>query len=211
MQDEAWELEHGAQQLGLELGQADQKRLVSFLDLVDQWNPSAGITTIPRKDAVRLHLLDSLAVSPLLGGAKRVADLGSGGGFPGIPLAIVNPETQFLLVDSNRRRASFLSHVKRHFSLDNVEVLRSDVKEVRGEPFDLVLSRAFRDPAVFVGLASPLLSPGGFLIVMVSGRTSQEIEDFCGSCQVELDGCSQFTLPGGSEARTILRVRPLEL
>jgi 16S rRNA (guanine527-N7)-methyltransferase len=203
------ELIEGTQALGLSLDSTHVERLIAFLDLVDRWNPSAGITTIPREQAVRLHLLDSLAVGGVLGDPGLVADLGTGGGFPGIPMAIIRPDVSFTLIDSHRRRTSFLSQVKRELGLPNVEVHRSDVRELSGPSFDLVMSRAFRDPEVFLALALPLLKEGGSCVVMMAARTDTQIEELCEQARLELLASRCFTLPAGDERRTILRVRPL--
>ena len=107
----------GAEQLGVSLTPEVATRLLGFLELLYAWNDFAGFTAVDRRDAVRLHLLDSLAVAPMLTGARHIADLGSGAGLPGIPLATYLGGAMFTLVESKRRRCSFLREVVRQHEL----------------------------------------------------------------------------------------------
>ena len=152
-------LADGARELGLELTEEQAGRLIAHLDLLDDWNARMNLTAIrERGQQVTKHVLDSLSVRPFLRG-ERIADVGSGAGFPGIPLAIVEPARRFTLIESTGKKCRFLEHVRDTLALPNVEVV-----QVRGEAFrpevrfDTVLARAVGPLAELVRFAAPLLA-----------------------------------------------------
>lgn len=157
----------GARALGLELTEQQAGRLVSHLDLLDEWNSRINLTAIrDRPSQVTKHVLDSLAVRPFLRGT-RVADVGSGAGFPGIPLAIVEPRRRFTLIDSTGKKCRFLEAVRDALELSNVEIVQGRAESLRpGHRFDTVLARAVGPLADLVRFAGPLLAGGGRLLAM---------------------------------------------
>lgn len=145
-QRHAEELAHGAQALGVDLSAQQQEQLLAYLALLIKWNKAYNLTAVRNPDEmVSRHLLDSLSVLPFV--AERGAswlDVGSGGGMPGIPLAILFPERQFTLLDSNGKKTRFLTQVKLELKLANLEVIHSRVEEFRPDvPFAGICSRAF--------------------------------------------------------------------
>ena len=162
----------GARQLGVELSPDAAASMVRYLDHFYSWNDYAGFTSIDRRDGVRLHLLDSLSIAPELAAARSITDLGSGGGMPGIPLAISLPDARVTLVESKRRRCSFLREAIRQLDLQaRVTVEERDATQLApGVPPDAVIARAFLPPAELLALASTLLRTDGLLIIMAGGR-----------------------------------------
>ena len=145
-QRHAEELIQGARELGVELSEPQQQQLLAYLGLLIKWNKAYNLTAVRDPDEmVSRHLLDSLSVVPFV--AERGdswLDVGSGGGMPGIPLAIMFPERRFTLLDSNGKKTRFLVQVKLELKLDNLEVVHSRVEAYRPErPFDGISSRAF--------------------------------------------------------------------
>jgi 16S rRNA (guanine527-N7)-methyltransferase len=208
---EARHLLDGAAQLGLALTVDDASRLLSFLDLFYSWNAYAGFTSISRPEAVRLHLLDSLALVPYLAGADLAVDLGSGGGMPGLPLAICLPTVRFALVESRRRRCSFLREAIRQLDLgSSVDVFESDARRLGSmitEVADVVVARAFVGPEELCRIAHPLLKTSGRLVVMAGDR---EVSLPKGPTSLfALDSSRRFGLPGGTERRSIAVARRL--
>ncbi|MFQ5473895.1 MAG: 16S rRNA (guanine(527)-N(7))-methyltransferase RsmG, partial [Dehalococcoidia bacterium] len=132
--DEGRRLRCGAEQLGIDLSEQAAAKLIAFLECLYLWNKSAGLTTIERSEAVRLHLLDSLTALPLLGRCVAIADLGSGPGLPGIPLAIALPASRLVLVESRRRKCSFLAETIRELGLENCRVEQADARRYGGSP-----------------------------------------------------------------------------
>ncbi|HWV08003.1 MAG TPA: 16S rRNA (guanine(527)-N(7))-methyltransferase RsmG [Pseudomonas sp.] len=142
----AEELIDGARELGLELSARQQEQLLAYLALLIKWNKAYNLTAVRDPDEmVSRHLLDSLSVVPYVAEAgDNWLDVGSGGGMPGIPLAIMFPERRFTLLDSNGKKTRFLVQVKLELNLDNLEVIHSRVEAFTPEqPFTGISSRAF--------------------------------------------------------------------
>ena len=167
-------LHEGARSLGIELDVEQAGRLIAHLDLLDDWNSRMNLTAIrDRPSQLTKHLLDSLSVRPFLRGT-RIADVGSGAGFPGIPLAIVEPGRHFALIESTGKKCRFLEHVRDTLGLGNVEVVQSRAEAFRPETrFDTVLARAVGPVADLVKNAGALVAGGGRLLAM-KGRYPEE-------------------------------------
>ncbi len=142
----AEELSLGARSLGVALSDAQHGQLLAYLALLVKWNKAYNLTAVRDPDEmVSRHLLDSLSVVPFVAaGGARWLDVGSGGGMPGVPLAILFPERQFTLLDSNGKKTRFLTQVKLELKLANLEVIHSRVEQLQPpQPFDGIVSRAF--------------------------------------------------------------------
>jgi 16S rRNA (guanine527-N7)-methyltransferase len=149
--------------------------LARFLELLERWNRVHNLTGIRNRDElVDRHLAESLALAPFVVG-PRACDIGSGAGLPGIPLAVVLPGISFALIESRRKRASFLRQARAALGLDNVEVLNARAEDVATGPFDTVLARAVAPPAELLGLAGPLVAPGGRLVLLSGEDKGREI------------------------------------
>src|ERR1700758_1724736 len=119
--------------LGVTLTPADAGRLLALLDELERWNRSYNLTAIAsREQMITHHLLDSLSISPDLAG-ERIADVGTGAGFPGLPLALANPARQFSLIDSNGKKVRFVAHAARTLELRNVTAVHSRAEGLRPE------------------------------------------------------------------------------
>lgn len=178
----AIDLAGGIQGLGLGLSPAQTVQLEAYLDLLDRWNRIHNLTAIrDRAQMVTLHLLDSLAVVPHLRG-PRVLDVGSGGGLPGIPLAIARPEFDVTLLDANHKKAAFLNQAVAELRLANVRVAAERVESWdTAQRFDTIVSRAFADLGEFATLAGRLLADGGCLAAMKGVHPFDEIERLPGA------------------------------
>lgn len=142
--------------------------LRNYLLLLKKWNQAYNLTAIRElNDMVILHIFDSLAIQPLIRGS-RVLDVGSGAGFPGVPLAIANPNAEFVLVDSNGKKTRFIDEVKRNLNLDNLTIIQTRIENYRPPyPFDTIVSRAFSDISTFMKLTKHCLaSDGGIWLAM---------------------------------------------
>lgn len=176
----------GIEDLGLELSTSNIADLELFLQEMGRWNQVHNLTAIEgEKDSIRLHLIDSIAVLPVLrqflhGPAPRIADLGSGGGLPAIPIAIVQPEWRLSLIEVIRKKTAFLQHVRGKLKLKNIEVLCERVEDAavqQPEQFDAVISRAFTNLARFLDLSLPFLKPDGLVFAMKAKRADDEMKD----------------------------------
>lgn len=167
-------LRAGAHQLGVMLDDAQAARLIAHLDLMDEWGQRMNLTAIREREAqVTRHVLDSLSVRPWLRGS-RVLDVGSGAGFPGIPLAIVEPGREFTLLDSTGKKCRFLEAVCEQLGLANVTVVNSRAEQYRpSQRFDTVIARAVGPLVELVRNAGHLVTGGGRLLAM-KGRVPEE-------------------------------------
>ena len=160
------ELDTGLRALGLESALATP--LLAYLALLARWNATYNLTAIrdPREMLAK-HLLDSLAMQPFVRGLRTLADLGTGPGLPGIPLAIATPGLQVTLVESNGKKARFLREAARQLGLGNVQVAESRIEAFRpGTPFDAITARALATLPLILELGGHLPGPGGRLLAM---------------------------------------------
>ena len=203
--DEA--LRAGAAELGVPLDDETADRLLDFLALLYRWNRRIDLTSIDARDAVRLHLLDSLALLPRLGPAADLADLGSGAGLPGIPLALAAPHLRVTLVESKRKRCSFLLEAVRDLGIRNCTVMEEDARVLAasGRQYDAVTGRAFLAPADLVELAAPMVSAGGRILIC-GGSEPPIPEDLAqgAGAGFRVRFADELRLPGGSERRHII-------
>lgn len=176
----------GIEDLGLKLSATNIADLELFLQEMGRWNQVHNLTAIEgEKDSIRLHLIDSIAVLPVLrqfltGPSPKIADLGSGGGLPAIPIAIVQPEWQLSLIEAIRKKTAFLQHVRGKLKLKNIEVLCERVEDAAVQQpaqFDAVISRAFTNLARFLDLSLPFLKPDGLVFAMKAKRADDEMKD----------------------------------
>lgn len=155
----------GLAALGLPLDEGARARLLAYRDELARWGRAHNLTGVRDPERmVPVHLLDSLALAPLVRGA-RIADIGSGGGLPGVPLAIARPDLEVTLIEPRARRALFLAHIARTLALGNVIVERCRAEDAPpGARYDTVVTRAFGTLAEFVAAAGPLCAQGGSLL-----------------------------------------------
>ena len=165
-------LADGLAAMGLEQPPEAQAKLLAYLELLAKWNRAYNLTAV--RDPVEMiarHLLDALAVLPFVHG-MTLADLGSGAGLPGIPLAIARPDLAVTLIESNGKKARFLREAARTLPLPNVMVCEARVQDAAG-PFDMVTARAFASLADMLAWGGHLLAPGGRWLAM-KGRIDPE-------------------------------------
>ena len=170
-------LSAGASALGVPLTAEANSKLVALLDLLAKWNAVYNLTALQTRDEwIALHILDSLTAVPHVAG-ERCLDVGTGAGFPGLPLAIANPQQRWTLVDSTQKKAAFVAQAVAELGLPNVEVRRSRIEHFQpAQLFDAVISRAFADLGEFTRLAGHLVTDGGHLIAMKGRVPTNEIE-----------------------------------
>ena len=171
-------LEAGMQQMGVEYSSEQRDMLLTYLQLLMTWNKAYNLTAIRDPgEMIKLHLLDRLAVLPHVAG-RRLIDVGTGAGLPGIPLAIMCPERDFTLMDSNGKKTRFLFQARCDLGLSNLKEINSRVENHRPEvPYDAVLSRAFTSVADMVKKCSHLLSPEGLFLAMKGKFPQSELSE----------------------------------
>ena len=158
-------IKRGLVALTLESDAEVVKKLEQYLALITKWNKVTNLTSIDNPEQmVVIHLLDSLSIQPYLNG-HRILDVGSGAGLPGIPLALINQDKDFILLDSNGKKTRFMVQATIELGIKNIEVVQSRAQDFQGE-FDHVVCRAFTGTDDFVKSCSHLLAPGGSLLAM---------------------------------------------
>jgi len=195
------QLERGVAALGLALPGDALERLLDYQALLARWNAAYNLTAVrDPAEMVTRHLLDSLAILPYVHGAS-LADLGTGPGLPGIPLAIAAPGRQVLLVDSNGKKVRFLREAIRTLGLDGVRAVQSRVEQVEGS-FDCVTARAFASLADMLAWGGHLLAPGGSWLAMKGKPPDDELAGVPAGFEVR--GVHALAVPGLDAGRSLV-------
>ena len=174
----------GVAELGLTLSQQQVADLNTFLQELERWNRVHNLTSVEGEQAsIDLHLIDSIAILPIMreflsSAQVQIADLGSGGGLPAIPIAIAQPDWSISLIEAVRKKTAFLQNIKGKLGLTNASIYSDRVEQVATqEPgkYDAVISRAFTSLDRFLDLAEPFLKPGGLVFAMKAKRADEEL------------------------------------
>jgi 16S rRNA (guanine527-N7)-methyltransferase len=204
----ATQLAAGIAALGLALPEGAEEKLLAYLVLLDKWNRVYNLTAV--RDAERMvshHVLDSLAAVGFFQ-SEMVLDVGSGGGLPGIPLAIARPELQVTLIDSIAKKTAFLLQAKAELGLANLHVVTSRVEDFRPPThFDIITSRAFSDLKEFVTLTRHLLKPGGQWLAMKGLIPHEEIASL--PDWVKVSANHALLVPGLEASRHLIVLEPV--
>lgn len=203
----ASQLQEGLVALKLDLSATMQSKLLRYVALLRNWNRTYNLTAVrTESEMVTQHLLDSLSMLPALPesalAGRRWADVGSGAGLPGIPLAIARPDLEMTLIETIEKKSAFQRQAKIELGLSNVTVVRSRVEEMPGAMFDAVVSRAFAELAPFVTLAGHLLARNGRLFAMKGHVTESEMGRLPVGWAV-LD-CARLSVPGLDSQRHLI-------
>ncbi|MBO7173447.1 MAG: 16S rRNA (guanine(527)-N(7))-methyltransferase RsmG [Burkholderiaceae bacterium] len=183
-------LKKGIHQLGLECSEEQIVALERYSQLLLKWNKVYNLTSIRNPDEVLTHhILDSLSIIPiyrsLYPGSISIMDVGSGGGLPAIPLAIMCPEYQVTMVDTVGKKCAFLTQCIVELGLKNAKVLNTRVENIKNKTYDVLSSRAFASLSLFVQLTNHLLTDGGVWLAMKGVMPEQEIAELQSIVKVE--------------------------
>ena len=203
------QLVSGLAQLGLPLDAVVQRRLLDYVALLQKWNRVYNLTAVrdPQKMLVQ-HLLDSLAVLPQIHG-RRIIDVGTGPGLPGIPLALADPALDVTLLDSNHKKTTFLRQACLELGLTNATVVCEQVEAWRPEEkYDVVISRAFSDLAEFADLTLHLCGNDGVMLAMKGVYPYEELTRL--PARVALQSVEPLMVPGLDAERHLILLRPVE-
>ena len=198
-------LQSAASQFGLELSAHDEQRLLRLLDELDDWNQRMNLTAIrERSQQITKHLLDSLSIQPFVRG-ERVLDVGTGAGFPGLPLAIVNPHRHFTLLDSTGKKLKFIEHAANVLGILNVTTVHARAESYRPvERFDTVVSRAVGPVDRFVKWTGHLCVGGGRLLAMKGRYPTDELKSLPNGWK--LAAVHRLVIPGLDEERHLVEI-----
>lgn len=198
-------LKTAAASFGLSLDAAQCAALERLLSELNDWNQRLNLTAIREPDQqVTKHLLDSLSIQPFLHGA-RIADIGTGAGFPGLPLALVNPDKQFVLIDSVNKKLRFVEHAAQAMGLSNVTVQHTRAQDYKPEPrFDCVVSRAMGSIENFVKWCGHLCAGGGRLLAMKGRYPEDELKALPNGWKIA--ATHVLRIPGLDEQRHLVEI-----
>ncbi len=193
----------GIASLNQDVTEENIDQLLNFVRLMEKWNKAYNLTAVRgSEEMVRRHILDSLAILPFVEG-KRVIDIGTGAGLPGIPLAICMPEISFTLLDSNAKKTRFVQQVVLELKLNNVEICHSRVESYHPEqPFNSVLARALASLSDLVKLTAHLLSKDGVLLAMKGQLSDSELAEIRAQKSV-----IRLSVPGADVERCLVRIQ----
>ncbi|HEY5558400.1 MAG TPA: 16S rRNA (guanine(527)-N(7))-methyltransferase RsmG [Steroidobacteraceae bacterium] len=193
----------GAQELGIALDAVQAAALMRLLVELREWNTRFNLTAIREPaDMVDKHLLDSLSIQPHLHG-RRIADIGTGAGFPGLPLAVVNPRRHFTLIEATGKKVQFVRHAIEALGIGNAEIIqaRSETWRPRA-PFDCVIARALGKVADFIRVAGHLCARDGRMLAMKGRHPTAEIEELPRGWRVR--ALHDLEVPGLAAARCVV-------
>jgi 16S rRNA (guanine527-N7)-methyltransferase len=204
--DDASILEQGAERLGVKVPDKARSLFISYCEEIEFWSPIAGITAYRTRQELLIHMvLDSLAAVKLIQALPhaQVLDLGTGGGFPGLPCRILSPAMRLTLLDSSTRKTEFLENLVKKLDIGGVRVLCARAGRLpqmiseKGR-YDIVMTRAFASLSEIVRLSAPLLCPEGRVMAWKGPRVAMEIEDcqpLCIDLAMEVEEIYRYTLP----------------
>lgn len=207
-------LKEGAAKLDIDLSEEALKSFFTYLKELKAWNKKINLTSIDTdREIIIKHFLDSLIPNRFLGGAKTLLDIGAGGGFPGIPLKIINPALSVTLLDSVEKKVHFMRHIIRTLGLSNTFAVAARIEdpnfiEKNASRFDCVISRAFAELDQFITLALPYVVPSGMILAVKGPSVYDELK------KVQNPGLSQpeiheITVPFSDRTTTIIIYRKI--
>ena len=199
-------LELGIKTLRLSCTSQQVEQLLAYLEMLQRWNKAYNLTAIREPiQMVRLHLLDSLAINPYVQGVKHIIDVGTGPGLPGIPLAILNPDINFTLLDSNGKKTRFLFQAINDLSLANAKEINHRVEKYEPEQlFEIVLSRAFSSISDMLTQCDHLVSDSGYFLAMKGKKPNSELSQITKDYKVV--NLSQINVPQVDSERHLIKI-----
>lgn len=203
----------GADQIGVKNIRTDL--FLSYVDLLRKWGRRINLSSVlTNREIIIKHLIDSLTVAEFMPPGSRVIDIGTGAGFPGIPLYIYDPSLNVTLLESVGKKVAFLKDVKRSLGLNGIDIHHGRAEEVdrgMGGAFDRITSRALGSVSAVVALGTPYLDIGGEMVIMKGPRGKKEWENYANRYpeDMELLLTKELELPFSGEKRVIIVAKPI--
>ena len=195
------------------------KKFVIYMELLREWNERMNLTAITDEEGILVkHFFDSCSISDFVGNNSKIIDVGTGAGFPGLPLKIVNDTLNLTLVDSLNKRIKFLNEVKNKLGLKNVETVHGRAEDVGidnkyREKYDFAVSRAVAELRILVEYLLPLVKVGGKVIAMKGPNIDEEVENSKKAVKLlggEIERIESFRLGNTDNERTIIIIKKIK-
>ena len=215
----SYELAEKARKIGIDITQDNVERFYEYMNLLLEWNEKINLTAITEPNEVILkHFIDSITINKYLKEANTIMDIGTGAGFPGIPLKIINFNKKFTLVDSLNKRINYLKEVCQKLRLNEVECLHARAEELASnktyrEQYDVVTSRAVARLSTLLEYMLPFVKVGGRCICMKGANPKEEIEEAKKAVEVlggRIEKIDNFILPDSEMERNIIVIEKIK-
>ena len=212
------ELVKSAKKIDVDITEEQAQKLYKYMTILIDWNKKINLTAITQeKDIIYKHFIDSISINKYIKNKTDIIDIGTGAGFPGIPLKILNSKNNFTLVDSLGKRINFLQNVKKDLNLNNINLIHSRVEDLAQidayrEKFDIVASRAVANLRVLVEYMLPLVKEDGICICMKGPNIEEEIKDAKNAMNIlggKIEKIDFMELPGEMQ-RNIVIIRKIK-
>lgn len=212
------ELEIAAKQIDIELTKEQIEKYYNYMNLLLEWNEKINLTAIiDPKEIILKHFVDSLTIAKYIKDDEKLIDVGTGAGFPGIPLSIVKENTDIVLLDSLNKRINFLEEVKENLKLENITTIHGRAEEFgknknEREKYDIATSRAVAPLNILLEYLLPLVKVGGRAICM-KGANIEEIENAKNALEIlggKIEKIEEITLPNSDIKRNIIIVKKVK-
>ena len=201
------------EKINIEICEEESNKLYMYMNLMLEWNKKINLTSITdEEDIIIKHFVDSLSINKYLSKNKNVMHVGTGAGFPGIPLKIFNEDIEFILVDSLNKRINFLEEVKQALNINKLELVHSRIEDLAKdikyrEKIDMVVSRAVANLSVLSEYMLPFVKIGGFCICMKGANIDDELENPKNAIKIlggKIEKVESLVLPGNLERNIII-------
>lgn len=211
----SYEMKDKMKRINIDITDKQVKKFFSYMNLLIEWNKKINLTAIIEPDEIILkHFVDSLTISKYISDGTRVVDVGTGAGFPGIPLKIYRQDLEITLLDSLQKRINFLDEVIRELNLEKIETVHSRVEDFGKdkkyrEKFDISTSRAVANLATLSEYLLPLVKIGGKVISMKGSLIEEELENSKNAIKIlggEIERVDEFDLPNSDISRNIILI-----
>ena len=219
IEDFSLELSEKTKKIGIELNKSQINKLYEYMNLLLDWNEKINLTAITEPNEVILkHFVDSLSIQKYIDKNSKMIDVGTGAGFPGIPISIVNNNVEIILLDSLNKRINFLNEVINKLDLDNVKTIHSRVEDAGKEKnhreiYDIATSRAVAPLNVLLEYLLPLVKVGGKCICMKGSSIKEEIENAENAIKIlggEIEKIDEIVLPDSDIKRNIIIIKKVK-
>lgn len=212
------ELQEKTLKINIEISDEEAEKFYQYMCLLIEWNEKMNLTAIIEPaDIILKHFVDSITINKYLKNENKLMDIGTGAGFPGIPLKILNEDKKIILVDSLNKRINFLNEVCKEIELKNIECIHSRAEELAANPLykeqcDIVTSRAVARLATLLEYMLPFVKVGGRCICMKGSTINEELKEAEKAIQIlggEIECVENMVLPDSDQERNIIVIRKI--